>query len=221
MTKTDPGQTDGPEEEPQRYSMTSTESGTAPLGAGRRCPWAEHAGPAELAYHDLEWGVPHHGDRALFELLSLEGAQAGLSWSIVLGRREGYRRAFAGFDPDLLATWTDEQIDGLLRDAAIIRHRGKIASVVSNARALCDLRQEGRDFDGYVWSFTEGVALQPRHASPSDVPTTTDVAAALGRDLKQRGFRFVGPTIAYAFMQAVGMTNDHLTSCFRWAELAG
>ncbi len=98
--------------------MTSTESGTAPLGAGRRCPWAEHAGPAELAYHDLEWGVPHHGDRALFELLSLEGAQAGLSWSIVLGRREGYRRAFAGFDPDLLATWTDEQIDGLLRDAA-------------------------------------------------------------------------------------------------------
>ena len=164
--------------------------------------------------------MPHRGDRALFELLSLEGAQAGLSWSIVLGRRAGYRRAFAGFDPELLSTWTDENVHELLGDAGIIRNRAKIASVLSNARAVCELRKGGRDLDSYLWSFTGGVPLQPRHGSPSDVPTTTDVAVSLSTDLKRRGFRFIGPTIAYAFMQAAGLTNDHLTTCFRFEELA-
>jgi DNA-3-methyladenine glycosylase I len=186
-----------------------------------RCDWAARGGAAEREYHDLEWGVPHHGDAALFELLTLEGAQAGLSWSLVLARREGYRRAFAGFDPDLIATWGEEKVDELLHDAGIIRHRGKIASVLSNARVLCDLRRNGTDFDAYLWSFTGGRALQPGCVTAADVPTTTDVAAALSRDLKRRGFRFVGPTIAYAFMQATGMTNDHVTSCFRYEELAG
>jgi DNA-3-methyladenine glycosylase I len=185
-----------------------------------RCPWAQHGGELERAYHDLEWGVPQHNNRALFELLSLEGAQAGLSWSLVLGRREGYRRAFAGFDPELLADWPEEKVAELLQDPSIIRHRGKIASVFSNARCVRGLTAERMDLDSYLWSFTNGVALQPRHAEASDVPATTDVAGRLSQELKRRGFRFIGPTIAYAFMQAVGMTNDHLTSCYRFAQLA-
>jgi DNA-3-methyladenine glycosylase I len=198
----------------------STQHDAASGTPTRRCSWAEHGGTAEREYHDLEWGVPHHGDRSLFELLTLEGAQAGLSWSLVLGRRDGYRRAFAGFDPDLIATWTEERVDELVQDSGIIRHRGKIASVLSNARAVCELRADGRDLDSYLWSFVDGVALQPRHDNASDVPATTDLAGVLSRDLKRNGFKFVGPTIAYAFMQATGMTNDHVTGCFRFAELA-
>lgn len=185
-----------------------------------RCPWAEHAGPSDRAYHDLEWGVPLHDERALFELLTLEGAQAGLSWSLILGRREGYRRAFAGFDPDVIAGWSDEDVDALVKDTSIVRNGGKIASVVTNARAVRQLRSDGTSFDAYLWDFVGGAPLQPRHARASDVPTTTELATALSRDLKRRGFRFVGPTIVYSFMQATGMTNDHVTNCFRFAELS-
>jgi DNA-3-methyladenine glycosylase I len=199
--------------------MTSAESDAGARSTIRRCPWAERGGPAERSYHDLEWGVPQHDERALFELLTLEGAQAGLSWSLVLSRRDGYRRAFEGFDPEALATWTDKHVEALVKDPGIIRHRGKIASVISNARAVLELRATGTGLDDYLWAFTDGVPLQPRHARSSDVPTTTDVAGALSRDLRRRGFRFVGPTICYAFMQAAGLTNDHVTSCFRCAEL--
>ncbi|MGO8877288.1 MAG: DNA-3-methyladenine glycosylase I [Acidimicrobiales bacterium] len=208
-----------------RLGQTGADAMTERLGGDGavslvRCPWAEHGGAAERAYHDLEWGVPLHEERALFELLTLEGAQAGLSWSLVLGRREGYRRAFAGFDPDLIATWSDEDVDALVNDAAIIRNRGKIASVVTNARAVRELRNDATSFDAYLWAFTGGAPLQPRHTRAVDVPTTTELATALSRDLKRRGFRFVGPTIVYSFMQATGMTNDHVTGCFRFAELA-
>ena len=200
--------------------MTSAASDAGAHSNLQRCHWAEHGGTAERSYHDLEWGVPQHDERALFELLTLEGAQAGLSWSLVLSRREGYRRAFEGFEPAAIATWTDEHVEALVQDPGIIRHRGKIASVISNARAVLDLGAAGMTLDSYLWAFTGGVPLQPRHVLASDVPATTEVAGVLSRDLRRRGFRFVGPTICYAFMQAAGLTNDHVTSCFRFADLA-
>jgi DNA-3-methyladenine glycosylase I len=172
------------------------------------------------AYHDLEWGAPLHGERALFELLSLEGAQAGLSWSTVLSRREGYRRAFAGFDAELIGGWPDAIVDELVQDVGIIRNRAKVVSVLSNARAVIALRGAGTDFDSYLWSFIGGVPLQPALEAAEDVPATTELSTALSRDLKKRGFGFVGPTIVYAFMQASGMTNDHTTDCFRHGTLA-
>jgi DNA-3-methyladenine glycosylase I len=186
-----------------------------------RCAWAARASDADRRYHDEEWGVPLHDDRALFELLTLEGAQAGLSWSTVLARREGYRGAFAGFDAEEIAGWPEDRVDRLLLDPGIIRHRGKIASVLSNARALVALRATVPSFGEYVWSFTGGVPLQPGHTVPGDVPAATDLSKALSRDLKRHGFRFVGPTTAYAFMQAAGLTNDHTTDCFRYPALAG
>jgi DNA-3-methyladenine glycosylase I len=173
------------------------------------------------AYHDEKWGVPLHGERALFELLTLEGAQAGLSWSTVLGRREGYRRLFAGFDVDLIAGWPDAIVDELVQDPGIIRNRAKVLSVLNNARAALALRQSDTDLDAYLWSFVGGVPLQPRLEPTAAVPATTDLSTTLSRDLKKRGFGFVGPTIVYAFMQASGMTNDHTTDCFRHADLAG
>jgi DNA-3-methyladenine glycosylase I len=173
------------------------------------------------AYHDAFWGVPLHGEPALFELLTLEGAQAGLSWSTILSRREGYRRAFAGFDADVVAGWPDAIVDELVQDVAIIRNRAKITSVLSNARAVRALRGPGSDFDTYLWSFVGGVPLQPALERATDVPATTELSTALSRDLKQRGFGFVGPTIVYAFMQASGMTNDHTTDCFRHGDLTG
>jgi DNA-3-methyladenine glycosylase I len=172
-------------------------------------------------YHDVLWGVPLHGEQALFELLSLEGAQAGLSWSTVLARREGYRRAFAGFRVDVVAGWPDAVLAELAEDKGIIRNRAKIASVRSNARAVLALRSAGIDFDDFVWSFVGGAPLQPRLRPGAEVRAVTDVSTALSRDLKKGGFGFVGPTIMYAFMQASGMTNDHTTDCFRHADLAG
>jgi DNA-3-methyladenine glycosylase I len=171
-------------------------------------------------YHDALWGVPLHGERALFELLTLEGAQAGLSWATVLARRDGYRRAFEGFDVDAIAGWPDSTLAELSEDTGIIRNRAKIASVRSNARAVRDLRT-GAGLDDYLWSFVDGVPLQPALGPDAAVPAVTEVSTALSRDLKQHGFGFVGPTIVYAFMQASGMTNDHTTDCFRWAGLAG
>ncbi|MFF6984449.1 DNA-3-methyladenine glycosylase I [Streptomyces sp. NPDC008343] len=190
-----------------------------PDTAVRRCAWAEDGTPAVRQYHDQEWGVPHHGDAALFELLTLEGAQAGLSWSTILARRDGYRRAFAGFDTGTIAAWGPEQVDRLVQDPGIIRHRGKIASVLANARALRVLRANGADFDAFLWSYTDGTPLQPRYATADDVPSITNTARRISRDLKRHGFRFVGPTTAYALMQAAGLTNDHITDCYRHPQL--
>jgi DNA-3-methyladenine glycosylase I len=189
--------------------------------AVRRCRWAENSTPEMQSYHDLEWGVPLHGEQALFELLTLEGAQAGLSWSTILGRREGYRRAFAGFDPDVIAAWPDTMVTELLEDAGVIRNRLKIASVLSNARVVCALRSAGTDLDTYLWSFVGGIPLQPALAPTDALPASTELSTTLSRDLKRHGLRFVGPTIVYAFMQSCGMTNDHTTDCFRHRQLGG
>ena len=183
----------------------------------RRCHWAR--GEPEIAYHDREWGVPLHADRRLFELLILEGAQAGLSWSTVLRRRSGYRRAFAGFDPSRVARFTPAAVARLLRDPGIIRHRGKIESAVGNARAFLAIQREHGSFAAYLWSSVGGRPVQNRRRALREVPAETAVSRELSRDLRRRGFTFAGPTICYAFMQAAGLVNDHLTSCFRHAEV--
>jgi DNA-3-methyladenine glycosylase I len=181
-----------------------------------RCPWGT-GDPLNLAYHDTEWGVPIHDDRRLFELLCLEGAQAGLSWITILRKRDGYRRAFEGWDPERIAGYGAEDQARLMADAGIVRNRAKIASVIGNARAFLTI--DG--FDRYAWSFVDGSPIQNRWTSLGSVPAETDESRALSRDLKRRGFSFVGPTIVYAFMQSAGLVNDHLVSCFRYAELSG
>lgn len=164
------------------------------------------------AYHDTEWGVPVHDDALLFEAITLEGAQAGLSWATVLQKRERYRAVFAGFDLARVATYTPNDIDAIVSDTGVIRHRRKIESVVSNARAIGAIAAEFGSFDAYVWAFVGGEPV-PGVRAHTDVPTSTPLAEALGKDLKKRGLRFVGPTIAYAFMQAAGMVNDHVAEC--------
>jgi DNA-3-methyladenine glycosylase I len=183
----------------------------------RRCHWAR--GEPEIAYHDREWGVPLRSDRRLFELLVLEGAQAGLSWSTVLRRRDGYRRAFAGFDPTRVARFTPAAVERLLRDPGIIRHRGKIESAVRNARAFLAVRREHGTFAAYLWSFVGDRPVQSCRRSSRQVPAETAASRQLSRDLRRRGFTFTGPTICYALMQAAGLVNDHVTSCFRHAEV--
>jgi DNA-3-methyladenine glycosylase I len=183
-----------------------------------RCEWAGED-PLMVAYHDLEWGVPVHDDRTLFEFLTLEGAQAGLSWMTILRKREGYRRAFAGFDPEAVARFTDADVARLLADASIVRNRAKVASAIANARALLAVREERGSFAEHLWSFVGGRPLQSERRSLSDLPTETPEARAISRDLKRRGFGFVGPTIVYSLMQACGLVNDHVAGCFRWAEL--
>ncbi|HET7584306.1 MAG TPA: DNA-3-methyladenine glycosylase I [Gemmatimonadaceae bacterium] len=183
-----------------------------------RCAWPRTE--LDIAYHDTEWGVPVHDDRVLFEFLTLEGAQAGLSWSTILRKREHYREVFAGFDAARVARFTPARVERLLADPGIVRHRGKIESTISNAKAFRAVQREYGSFDRYVWQFVGGT---PRVNSPRalrDIPSRTAESDALSRDLKARGFRFVGSTICYAFMQAVGMVNDHVTGCFRHAELA-
>jgi DNA-3-methyladenine glycosylase I len=170
-----------------------------------------------VEYHDTEWGVPHHDDAALFELLTLEGAQAGLSWTTILRKRDGYRRAFAGFVPAVVAAYTEQDVDRLLADPSIVRHRGKIESTVGNARAVLDVQREFGTFDGYVWEFVGGTPLVSTHRTLAELPSTTAESVAMSKDLKRRGFRFVGPTTVYAFMQAAGLVDDHLVSCFRHA----
>jgi DNA-3-methyladenine glycosylase I len=174
-----------------------------------------------VAYHDEEWGVPVRDDRTLFEFLTLEGAQAGLSWMTILRKREGYRRAFAGFDPGAVASFTEADMERLVADAAIVRNRAKIAAAIANARALLNVQAERGSFAGHLWSFVDGRPLQPRRTAMSEVPAETPEARAISRDLKRRGFAFVGPTIVYALMQACGLVNDHVTGCFRHAALAG
>ncbi|MBM4416400.1 MAG: DNA-3-methyladenine glycosylase I [Chloroflexi bacterium] len=190
-------------------------------GPRARCEWADGGDPLMRAYHDAEWGVPLHDDRALFELLTLEGAQAGLSWRTVLGRREGYRAAFAGFDIGAVARLDEAARAALLADARIIRNRAKVASTVTNAQAIEALRAEGLSFDAYVWRFVGGAPLRHGYRALAELSAETEESRALSRDLRRRGFRFVGPTICYAFMQAAGLVNDHTADCFRYAELGG
>ena len=182
-----------------------------------RCPWAK--GEPYAAYHDQEWGVPVHDDRRLFEFLILEGAQAGLSWETILKKRESYRAAFSGFDPALVARYGAARKAKLLADAGIVRNRLKIESAVNNARAFLAVQEEFGSFDAYVWSFVGGRPKQNEWKALSEVPARTPESDAMSKDLKRRGLKFVGSTICYAFMQAVGMVNDHLVYCFRHAEL--
>jgi len=183
------------------------------VDAVTRCGWAERE---ELrAYHDEEWGVPVHDETRLFELLTLEGAQAGLSWLVVLRRRDGYRSAFAGFDPVRVAGFSPDAVERLVGDPSNIRHRGKIESVVSNARAILELRRQGASLDDLLWSFVDGRPAVRRRAETGPPPAPTPEAAAMSRELKRRGFRFVGPTTCYSLMQAAGLVDDHEPACFR------
>ena len=175
--------------------------------------------PLMARYHDEEWGVPEHDDKALFELIVLEGAQAGLSWRTILHRREGYRRAFQGFDPAAVAEYPPEKIDELLQDPGIIRNRRKVESAMRNAGAFLRVQEEHGSFDEYVWGFVGGKPVMNAFTAWSEVLPETEVSKTMSVDLKKRGFNFVGPTICYAYMQSIGMVNDHLTSCFRWQEI--
>jgi DNA-3-methyladenine glycosylase I len=179
----------------------------------KRCGWARS--PAMIEYHDREWGVPVHDDRVLFEFITLEGAQAGLSWETILNKREAYRRAFAGFDPAKIARFTAARRARLMLDAGIVRNRLKIDSTVTNAAAFIAVQREFGSFDRYLWDFVGGKAIRNSVRSSKELPARTELSDALSRDLKRRGFRFVGTTICYAFMQAVGIVNDHTVGCFR------
>jgi DNA-3-methyladenine glycosylase I len=192
-----------------------------PHADGRvRCHWARAASPGYVAYHDTEWGVPVHDERRLFEMLVLEGQQAGLSWETILRKRAAYRRAFQRFDPAKVARYDARRVRALLGDAGIVRNRAKIEAAIANARAFLAVQREFGSFDAYVWRFVEGRPRVNRPGVPREVPARTAASEALSRDLARRGFRFVGPTIVYAFMQACGLVNDHLVSCFRHRELA-
>ena len=189
------------------------------VDAKRRCPWCLGS-PQYLRYHDEEWGVPVHDDRRLFEFLILEGAQAGLAWSTILNKRDNYRRAFTRFDPAKVARFGARDVRRLMADAGIVRNRLKIESAIGNARAFLEVRREFGSFDTYLWAFVDGRPLQNAPRSIKRVPARTPVSDAISKDLKRRGFGFVGSTIVYATMQAVGMVNDHLTVCFRRSQLA-
>lgn len=184
-----------------------------------RCPWATTE-PA-ISYHDEQWGVPEHDDRMLFELLILEGAQAGLSWITILKKRENYRRAFSGFDAEKIARYGARDVKRLLADAGIVRNRLKIAATIQNAKSFLAVREELGSFDRYLWSFVDGKPIQNRWREMADVPVRTPESDAMSRDLLKRNFKFVGSTICYALMQATGMVNDHLVSCPRHVELGG
>lgn len=185
-----------------------------------RCPWVASGDERLVRYHDEEWGVPVHDDTRLFELLVLEGAQAGLSWSTVLKKREGYRGAFAGFDPVKVAAFGERERAALLADAGIVRHRGKIDSAVENARALLAVARERGSFAKYLWGFVDGRPVHGGYRGMSEVPAKTPLSEQISKDLLRRGFRFVGPTIVQAYLQATGVVNDHLVTCFRQAVLA-
>ena len=185
----------------------------------RRCEWSISNNPLYLAYHDEEWGVPSHDDRDLYEMLVLEGAQAGLSWSTILNKREGYRRAFAGFDPEAVARFGAADVERLLEDAGIVRNRLKVESAVTNAQRVLEVQESEGSLAGYLWSFVGGRPIVGKFTEVAEIPAETDESRAMSKDLKRRGFRFVGPTICYAFMQSTGMVLDHVKSCFRYREL--
>ncbi|HTX38875.1 MAG TPA: DNA-3-methyladenine glycosylase I [Bryobacteraceae bacterium] len=189
----------------------------APDAAPRRCDWARDE--MMIAYHDAEWGVPLHQDRGLFEFLILEGAQAGLSWATILKKRDAYRAAFDGFDPRAVAQYDEARTAALLANAGIVRNRLKIHAAVENAKAFLEVQKEAGSFDAYIWSFTGGKPLCNRWRRMDQVPARSERSDAMSKDLQKRGFRFVGSTICYAFMQAVGIVNDHLVSCFRYREV--
>jgi len=184
----------------------------------RRCAWAGED-PLMTAYHDREWGVPSRSDLHLFELVTLEGAQAGLSWFTILKKRENYRRAFRGFDPARVARFDGRVVESLLQDAGIVRHRGKIESTVNNARKVLEVQAEAGSFAEYVWSFVGGAPIVNRWKTLSELPSETPESREMSRDMRRRGFRFVGPTTCYAFMQAAGLVNDHELSCYRHREI--
>ena len=185
-----------------------------------RCAWAGNGtDPLMRAYHDEEWGLPSHDDHHLFEMLTLEGAQAGLSWSTILNKRQGYRKAFAAFDPKKVARFDDARVERLLLDPAIVRNRLKVTATVANAQAVLDAQRDFGSLDAYLWSLVGGAPATNRWTRVGQVPAETEVSRAMSKDLKRRGFRFVGPTVCYAFMQATGMVNDHATSCFRYKEV--
>lgn len=182
----------------------------------RRCKWAEGVSADYIRYHDEEWGVPVTDDRVQFEFLILEGAQAGLSWSTILNKREGYRKAFANFDPVKVARFTEKRVEKLLLDPGIVRNRLKVRSAVTNARAFLTVQEEFGSFSDYIWGFVGGAPIQNRYRNDGDIPATSPESDALSKDLKQRGFKFVGSTIIYAHMQATGLVNDHVAGCFRY-----
>jgi DNA-3-methyladenine glycosylase I len=182
-----------------------------------RCAWAK--GELDILYHDEEWGVPLHDDTRLFEYLVLDGAQAGLSWSTILKKRENYRKAFDGFDPVRVARYTPAKIEKLLLDPGIVRNRAKVTSAVLNAQAFLEVQREFGSFDAYLWRFVDGKPIVNRWKTIKDVPATSPESDALSKDLRKRGFKFVGTTICYAFMQAAGMVNDHTTDCFRYRQV--
>ena len=185
----------------------------------KRCEWADR-GELERAYHDEEWGVAVHDDRRLFEFLVLEGAQAGLSWSTVLKKREGYRKAFGNFDARVVSGFSEDDVSMLLADPGIIRNRLKIRAAIGNARAFLRVREEFGSFDRYIWRFVDGTPVRNAWSSMAEIPCSTPASDAMSEDLRDRGFKFVGSTICYAFMQAVGMVNDHVVECFRYANPA-
>ena len=184
----------------------------------RRCTWPLSGNESYVRYHDQEWGVPVYDDRTQFEFLVLEGAQAGLSWSTILNKRDGYRAAFAGFDAERMARFGKREIGRLLKDPGIVRNRLKVEAAINNARRYLELRDAVGSFSGYLWGFVDGRPIQNRHRSTKTIPATSPESDALSKDLKRRGFRFVGSTIVYAHMQATGMVNDHLVTCFRYEQ---
>jgi DNA-3-methyladenine glycosylase I len=198
---------------------TATPAPEASPASTGRCVWAR--GAPETRYHDEEWGVPLHDDRGLFELLILEGAQAGLSWSTILRKRAAYRVAFHGFDPARVARYTARDVRRLLGDAGIVRNRAKVEASIANARAVLAVVDGHGSFARWIWGFVGGAPVQNAWRTPRRVPAETPVSRAMSRELGRRGFRFVGPTICYAFMQATGMVNDHTVDCFRWPQLGG
>jgi DNA-3-methyladenine glycosylase I len=184
----------------------------------KRCDWAGETSLPYIEYHDKEWGVPVWDDRKQFEFLILEGAQAGLSWSTILNKRAGYRKNFAEFDPEKVARFTKKRIEKILLDPGVVRNKLKVNSAVTNAKAFLNLQEEFDGFCNYIWQFVDGKPKQNRRKSMSDIPATSDESDALSKDLKKRGFKFVGSTIIYAHMQATGMVNDHVSTCFRYKE---
>jgi DNA-3-methyladenine glycosylase I len=182
-----------------------------------RCEWAAGGSQAMVAYHDEEWGVPSRDDRHLFEMLTLEGAQAGLSWSTILNKRDGYRRAFVGFDPEAVARFGPRDVERLLADPGIVRNRLKVESTVANAARVLEVQEREGSLAAYLWGFVDGAPVVNRWTALSELPAETELSKAISKDLKRRGFRFVGPTVIYAFMQAVGMVDDHTADCFRRA----
>ena len=186
-----------------------------------RCEWAEGVSLNYIEYHDKEWGVPVYDDRLQFEFLILEGAQAGLSWSTILNKRDGYRKLFAEFDVEKVARFTKKRVEKLLLNPSIVRNRLKVESTVSNAKAFIAVQEEFSSFSDYIWGFVDGRTIRNKFKKDSDIPATSTESDALSKDLKKRGFNFVGPTICYAFMQAVGLVNDHTVDCYRYHEVQG